>query len=58
MLGGVDLIRKIHKNGSFCITCPLLLNSEGKKMGETVNGALWLDKIKLLYMSFINTGEI
>lgn len=46
MLAGVDLIRKIHKNGSFCITCPLLLNSEGKKMGKTVNGALWLDANK------------
>ena len=43
MLAGVDLIRKIHKNGSFCVTCPLLLNSEGKKMGKTVKGALWLD---------------
>ncbi len=46
MLAGVDLIRKIHKNGSFCVTCPLLLNSEGKKMGKTVNGALWLDPKK------------
>ena len=46
MLAGVDLIRKIHKSGSFCITCPLLLNSEGIKMGKTVNGALWLDKDK------------
>ena len=46
MLAGVDLIRKIHKNGSFCVTCPLLLNSEGKKMGKTVKGALWLDANK------------
>lgn len=46
MLAGVDLIRKIHKNGSFCVTCPLLLNSEGKKMGKTVKGALWLDAKK------------
>lgn len=46
MLAGVDLIRKIHKNGSFCVTCPLLLNSEGKKMGKTVKGALWLDATK------------
>ena len=43
MLSGVELIRKIHKNGSFCLTCPLLLNAEGKKMGKTVSGALWLD---------------
>ena len=46
MLAGVDLIRKIHQNGSFCVTCPLLLNSEGKKMGKTVKGALWLDANK------------
>lgn len=46
MLAGVDLIRKIHKNGSFCVTCPLLLNAEGKKMGKTVKGALWLDAEK------------
>ena len=46
MIAGVDLIRKIHKNGSFCVTCPLLLNSEGKKMGKTVSGALWLDANK------------
>lgn len=46
MLSGVDLIRKLHKLGSFCMTCPLLLNSEGVKMGKTVSGALWLDKAK------------
>lgn len=46
MIAGVDLIRKIHKNGSFCVTCPLLLNAEGKKMGKTVKGALWLDSKK------------
>lgn len=46
MLSGVELIRKIHKNGSFCVTCPLLLTADGKKMGKTVNGALWLDAKK------------
>ena len=46
MLAGVDLIRKIHKSGSFCLTCPLLLNADGVKMGKTVNGALWLDSKK------------
>lgn len=46
MLAGVDLIRKIHKEGSFCLTCPLLLNADGVKMGKTVNGALWLDSKK------------
>lgn len=46
MLSGVELIRKIHRNGSFCVTCPLLLNAEGKKMGKTEKGALWLDATK------------
>lgn len=61
MLAGVDLIRKIHKNGSFCVTCPLLLNSEGKKMGKTVNGALWLDPKKTspyeFYQYWRNIGD-
>lgn len=46
MLAGVNLIRKLHKQGSFCVTCPLLLNKDGVKMGKTVNGALWLDSEK------------
>lgn len=46
MLAGVNLIRKIHHNESFCLTCPLLLNADGVKMGKTVNGALWLDADK------------
>ena len=61
MLAGVDLIRKIHKNGSFCVTCPLLLNAEGKKMGKTVNGALWLDANKTspyeFYQYWRNIGD-
>ncbi len=61
MIAGVDLIRKIHKNGSFCVTCPLLLNSEGKKMGKTVSGALWLDKNKTspyeFYQYWRNIGD-
>lgn len=61
MLAGVDLIRKIHQNGSFCVTCPLLLNSEGKKMGKTVSGALWLDASKTspyeFYQYWRNIGD-
>ena len=61
MLAGVDLIRKIHKDGSFCLTCPLLLNAEGKKMGKTVSGALWLDASKTspyeFYQYWRNIGE-
>lgn len=61
MLAGVDLIRKIKKGGSFCLTCPLLLNSEGIKMGKTVNGALWLDPEKTspyeFYQYWRNIGD-
>lgn len=61
MLSGVDLIRKIHKTGSFCMTCPLLLNSDGIKMGKTVSGALWLDKDKTspyeFYQYWRNIGD-
>jgi tyrosyl-tRNA synthetase len=52
MLAGVDVIRKIHKSGSFCLTCPLLLNKDGIKMGKTVNGALWLSKEKTSVFDF------
>jgi len=61
MLAGVDLIRKIKRGGSFCLTCPLLLNSEGVKMGKTVNGALWLDANKTtpyeFYQYWRNIGD-
>ena len=46
MLGGTELIRrKLGKNAS-AMTITLLLNSEGKKMGKTVSGAVWLDPEK------------
>ncbi len=47
MLGGRELIRKkLGKNDAEAMTQTLLLNSEGKKMGKTVNGAVWLDPNK------------
>ncbi|OFI07432.1 tyrosine--tRNA ligase [Clostridium acetireducens DSM 10703] len=46
MLAGVDLIRRKERKPAYAMTCTLLTNSEGKKMGKTVNGALWLDKDK------------
>ena len=46
MLAGVDLIRRKKQQDAFCMTCTLLLNSEGKKMGKTQKGALWLDENK------------
>ena len=46
ILGGVDLIRKIGKTDSYGLTFKLLTTKEGKKMGKTEKGALWLDPEK------------
>lgn len=43
MIAGMDLIRRKERKSAFAMTCTLLTNSEGKKMGKTENGALWLD---------------
>ena len=46
IIGGVELIRKIGKDDSFGLTFKLLTTKEGKKMGKTEKGALWLDSEK------------
>ena len=46
MLGGTDLIRRKLGKDAFAMTITLLLNSEGKKMGKTASGAVWLDPEK------------
>ena len=46
MLAGADLIRRKESKPAFAMTCALLTNSEGKKMGKTEKGALWLDPVK------------
>ncbi len=46
IIGGVELIRKIGKDDSFGLTFKLLTTKEGKKMGKTEKGALWLDPQK------------
>ena len=62
MLAGVDLIRRKEKKDAFCLTCTLLLNSEGKKMGKTQKGALWLDEKKCsvydFYQYFRNVEDV
>lgn len=45
-LAGVDLIRRKEAKPAFCLTFKLLTTSEGKKMGKTEKGALWLDPNK------------
>ncbi len=46
MLGGTELIRKKLGKDAHAMTITLLLNSEGKKMGKTQKGAVWLDPAK------------
>ena len=46
MLAGIDLVRRKERKTAFAMTCTLLTNSEGQKMGKTVNGALWLNPEK------------
>ena len=46
MLGGTELIRKKLSKDAYAMTITLLMNSEGKKMGKTAKGAVWLDPNK------------
>ena len=46
MLGGTELIRRKLGKNAYAMTINLLLNSEGKKMGKTQSGAVWLDPNK------------
>ena len=46
MLGGTELIRRKLGKDAHAMTITLLLNSEGKKMGKTASGAVWLDPNK------------
>ena len=61
MLGGTELIRKKLGKDAYAMTITLLLNSEGKKMGKTEKGAVWLDPEKTspypLYQYWRNVGD-
>ena len=46
ILGGVDLVRKVGKDDSYGLTFKLLTTKNGKKMGKTESGTLWLDPEK------------
>ena len=52
MLGGTELIRKKLQKDAHAMTITLLLNSEGKKMGKTAKGAVWLDPNKTTPFEF------
>ena len=61
MLGGTELIRKKLGKDAYAMTITLLMNSEGKKMGKTENGAVWLDPEKTspyeFYQYWRNVGD-
>ncbi len=46
MIAGVELVRRKARGEAYAMTCTLLTNSQGQKMGKTVGGALWLDAQK------------
>ena len=61
MLGGTELIRRKLGKDAHAMTINLLLNSEGKKMGKTASGAVWLDPNKTspfdFYQYWRNVGD-
>ena len=61
MLGGTELIRRKMGKDAHAMTITLLLNSEGKKMGKTAKGAVWLDPNKTspyeFYQYWRNVGD-
>ena len=61
MLGGTDLIRRKLGKDAYAMTITLLMNSEGKKMGKTQKGAVWLDPNKTspfeFYQYWRNVGD-
>lgn len=61
MLAGTELIRKKLGKDAYAMTINLLTNSEGKKMGKTVGGAVWLDPAKTspyeFYQYWRNVGD-
>ena len=61
ILGGIDLCRKKDRKQVYGMTFTLLTNSEGKKMGKTASGAVWLDPNKTspydCYQYWVNVGD-
>ncbi|MBU3179624.1 tyrosine--tRNA ligase [Clostridium psychrophilum] len=62
IIAGMELIRKKESKASYGMTCTLLTNSDGKKMGKTEKGALWLDPDKTspydFYQYFRNVSDL
>ena len=61
MLSGADLIRRKEQEDAFALTCKLIMTADGKKMGKTEKGALWLDPERTtpyeFYQYWRNVGD-
>ena len=61
IVAGVELMRKKHGISVAAVTNPLLLNSEGQKMGKTAKGAVWVDPNRMnaydFYQYFVNVAD-
>ncbi len=61
MLSGADLIRRKEREDAFALTCKLIMTHDGKKMGKTEAGALWLDPARTspydFYQYWRNVGD-
>ena len=61
MLSGADLIRRKEREDAFALTCKLIMTHDGKKMGKTEKGALWLDPVRTspyeFYQYWRNVGD-
>ena len=61
IVAGVELMRKKHGISVTAVTNPLLLNSEGQKMGKTAKGAVWVDPNRMsaydFYQYFVNVAD-
>ncbi len=61
ILGGTELIRRKAKKDAFAFTTPLITTADGKKMGKTEKGAVWLDPEKTspfeYYQYWVNVGD-
>jgi tyrosyl-tRNA synthetase len=61
ILGGVDLIRRTESKEVYAVTLPLIARSDGKKMGKSESGAIWLDITKTnvydFYQYWINVPD-
>jgi tyrosyl-tRNA synthetase len=61
IVAGIDLIRRLEGKQAYGITFPLIMTADGKKMGKTEKGAVWLDPLRTssydYYQFWINTDD-